>query len=384
MKKQLKYNRLIDLSDISRKSLFLFGPRQTGKSTLLKSEFPEYPLINLLKSDQFLKYQLNPKFFREEILAKTNTLPIIVDEIQKLPILLDEIHYLIESHSYRFILTGSSARKLRRESSNLLAGRALERKLFPLVTKEIGDYNLNRIINYGSLPAIYDSPDPEEDLFSYVGSYLKEEIQQESNIRKLGAFANFLEQAALDNSELLNFTNIASDVGVSANTVKEYYQILEDTLIGTLLPPFRRTKKRKAISKAKFYFFDVGVANVLAKRLNIQPKSELYGKCMEHLVFLELRAWLSYSRNRNELSFWRSVNGQEVDFIIGDNIAIEVKATSRVQNKHLKGIKALAEEIPLTHKIIISLDDKKRVMDEDFMIYPFRRFFADLWEGKIL
>ncbi len=380
---QLKYNRLIDLSDISRKSLFLLGPRQTGKSTLLKSEFPECPLINLLKSDQFLKYQLNPTLFREEILTKTNTLPIIVDEIQKLPILLDEIHYLIESHSYRFILTGSSARKLRRESSNLLAGRALERKLFPLVTKEIGDYNLNKIINFGSLPAIYDSPDPEEDLFSYVGSYLKEEIQQESNVRKLGPFANFLEQAARDNSELLNFTNIASDVGVSANTVKEYYQILEDTLIGTLLPPFRRTKKRKAISKAKFYFFDVGVANVLAKRLNIQPKSELYGKCLEHLVFLELRACLSYSRNRNELSFWRSVNGQEVDFIIGDNIAIEVKATSRVQNKHLKGIKALAEELPLTHKIIISLDDNKRVMDEDFMIYPLRKFLTDLWEGKI-
>jgi len=383
MQNILKYCRIIDLSDISRKSLFLFGPRQTGKSTLLKSLFPESPLINLLMTDQFLKYQMNPHYFREEILTKKNNLPIIVDEIQKLPLLLDEIHYLIENHSYRFILTGSSVRKLRRESSNLLAGRALERRLFPLVTKEIGQYDLNRIINFGSLPAIYDSPDPEEDLFSYVGSYLREEIQQESNIRKLGPFANFLEKAALDNSELLNFSNIASDVGVSANTVKEYYQILEDTLIGTFLPPFKATRKRKAISRAKFYFFDVGVANILAKRLNIQPKSELYGKCLEHLVFLELRAYLSYSRNRKELSFWRSVNGQEVDFIIGDDIAIEVKATSRVQSKHLKGIKALSEDVSLTHKIIISLDDKKRAMGDNFHIYPFEKFVSDLWEHKI-
>ncbi len=383
MVKYLKYKRIIDLSDSSRKSLFLFGPRQTGKSTLLKALYPESPTINLLMSDQFLKYQLNPQLFREEILTQSNQRPIIVDEIQKLPLLLDEIHYLIEDHSYRFILTGSSARKLRRETSNLLAGRALERRLFPLVTKEIGQYNLNKIINYGSLPAIYDSPDPEEDLFSYVGAYLKEEIQQESNIRKLGPFANFLEQAALDNSELLNFANIASDVGVSANTVKEYYQILEDTLIGTFLAPFKRTKKRKAISKAKFYFFDVGVANILAKRLNIQPKSELYGKCLEHLVYLELRAWLSYTRNRKELTFWRSVNGQEVDFLIGDDIAIEVKATSRTQSKHLKGIKALAEEVTLTHKIIISLDDKKRVMDNNFIVYPVKEFFADLWADKI-
>ncbi|PCJ50952.1 MAG: AAA family ATPase [Gammaproteobacteria bacterium] len=383
MANSLKYNRLIDLSDISRKSLFLFGPRQTGKSTLLKSLYPDSPLVNLLMSDQFLKYQLNPRAFREEILTESNRLPIIVDEIQKLPILLDEIHYLIENHSYRFILTGSSARKLRRESSNLLAGRALERRLFPLVTREIGQYDINRIINFGSLPAIYDSPDPEEDLFSYVGSYLKEEIQQESNIRKLGPFANFLEQAALDNSELLNFANIASDVGVSANTVKEYYQILEDTLIGTFLPPFKRTIKRKAISKAKFYFFDVGVANILAKRLNIKPKSELYEKCLEHLVYVELKAWLSYSRNRQSLTFWRSINGQEVDFIIGNEIAIEVKSTTRVQGKHLKGIKALAEEVPLTHKIIISLDNKKRIMDDNFIIYPVKDFFAELWANKI-
>lgn len=378
----LKYSRLVDLSAIERKSLFLFGSRQTGKSTLLKSLFPDCLLINLLKSDQFLKYQQSPKIFREEVLAVNNEYPIIVDEIQKLPILLDEIHLLIENYGYRFILTGSSSRKLKRSSANLLAGRALERKLFSLVTKEIGQYDLHKMINYGSLPAIYDSPDPEDDLFSYVGTYLKEEIQQESNIRNLRPFANFLEKAALDNSELINFSNIASDVGVSANTVKEYYQILQDTLLGSLLQPFKQTKKRKAIGKAKFYFFDVGVANVLAKRLNIQPKSELYGKCLEHLVFLELQAYLSYSKDRRELTFWRSVNGQEVDFIIGNQIAIEVKATTRVQAKHFKGIKAFAEEIDLTHKIIISLDDTKRLTSDGFLIYPFRDFVKDLWSHE--
>ncbi|PHS12437.1 MAG: hypothetical protein COA86_18475 [Kangiella sp.] len=378
----LKYCRLIDLSAIKRKSLFLFGPRQTGKSTLLKSLFPKSLLINLLKSDQFLKYQQSPKLFREEVLTYTNERPIIVDEIQKLPILLDEIHYLIEEHHYLFILTGSSSRKLKRHSVNLLGGRALERRLFPLVTQEIGSFDLNKIINFGSLPAIYDSPDPEDDLFSYVGTYLKEEIQQESNLRNLGPFTNFLEKAAIDNTELLNFSNIASDVGTSANTVKEYYQILQDTLIGHLLPPFKQTIKRKAISKAKFYFFDVGIANVLAKRFNIQPKSELYGKCLEHLVFIELQAYLSYFKVRKELTFWRSVNGQEVDFIVGNKIAIEVKATTRVQPKHLKGIKALGEEIPLTHKIIISLDDHKRKTDEGFMIYPFREFVKTLWANE--
>lgn len=380
----MKYRRIIDLSDIKRKSLFLFGPRQTGKSTLLKQRFKKAHIFNLLESDQFLKYQQNPKLFREEIILLDNKLPVIVDEIQKLPILLDEVHHLIENFSYRFILTGSSARKLRRGHVNLLAGRALERKLFPLVTNEIGEYNLDRMINYGSLPAIYDSPDPEEDLFSYVGTYLKEEIQQESNLRNLGPFTNFLTKAALDNTELLNFSNIASDVGVSANTVKEYYQILEDTLIGTLLPPFKQTHKRKAISKSKFYFFDVGVANILAKRFKIRPGSELYGKCFEHLIFLELIAYISYSRDRRELTFWRSINGQKVDFVIGNEIAIEVKATSVVQLKHLKGIKALAEEIPLKRKIIISLDDKKRLMNNDFEIYPFLDFSRALWSHQIL
>jgi predicted AAA+ superfamily ATPase len=378
----LKYQRLVDLSAINRKSLFLFGPRQTGKSSLLKALFPASRLINLLHVDQFLRYQQSPQLFREEILTLKNDRPIIVDEIQKLPILLDEIHSLIEDHQYRFILTGSSSRKLKRGAANLLAGRALEKRLFPLVTKEIDNYDLNRMINFGSLPAIYDSPDPEEDLMSYVGTYLKEEIQQESQIRNLGPFANFLQKAALFNSELLNFSNIASDVGVSANTVKEYYQVLEDTLIGSLLPAFKQTQKRKAISKAKFYFFDVGVANVLAKRFNIQPKSELYGKCFEHLVYLQIRAYLSYTRDRRELSFWQSVNGQEVDFIIGDKIAIEVKATNKVQPKHLKGIRALSEEISLSHKIIISLDDHRRKMEDDYQVYPFRDFFEDLWAGK--
>lgn len=379
------YERLLDLKkDASKKSLFLFGPRLTGKTYLLKHVFPQSPFYNLLLADTFLKISQRPQIIREELEALGNNCnqPIIIDEIQKLPILLDEVQHLIEDKKIRFILTGSSSRKLKRGGGNLLGGRAWTRQLFPLVSKEIPNYNLERLLNYGSIPSIYNSNDQEQDLAAYTGNYLKEEIQAEGLTRKIENFSRFLQTASLTNAELLNFSNIASDAGVPVKTVAEYYTILEDTLIGCLLEPYTKTKKRKAISTAKFYFFDIGVCNFLAGRKNIKPQTELFGKALEHFIFTELRAFLAYTQDNRSLSFWRSKSGYEVDFLIGDETAIEVKATRMVSERHLAGIRALAQDLKLKRKIVVSRDLAPRKLN-GIEILPIRHFLEQLWSRSI-
>ncbi len=378
----MKYQRVIDLSHIEHKSLFLFGPRQVGKSSLLKTLFPEAIYYDLLKSDLFLRLSKSPHLLREELLAQDPKGPIIIDEIQKIPLLLDEVHYLIEEKQFKFILTGSSARKLKRGGANMLGGRALEKNMFSLTTNELGDYDFERIINFGSLPSIYQSKIPQAELNAYVGTYLKEEIAAEGLVRNLIPFAEFLDLAGQTNSEIINYSNMASDIGVSAKTIKEYYQILEDTLLGELLPVYTKTNKRKPIATPKFFLFDVGVANTLAGRTNIMPKTELFGKCFEHFIFTEIRSYLNYNSDQRKLTFWRTKTGQEVDFIIGNDIAIEVKGTSMVQPKHLKGLRQLSEEVELKHKIVVSLDDSPRLLEDNFLILPYKIFLEKLWHGE--
>jgi len=378
----MKYQRLIDLTDLSFKSVFLFGPRQTGKSFLLKERYSEFKIYNLLKSDLFAKYSKEPSLLREEIEAMDKSTTVIIDEVQRVPALLNEVHYLIEEYNIKFILTGSSSRKLKRGGANLLAGRALQKRLYPLVSKEIGDFDLLRIINFGSLPAIYESPIPEKELEAYVGTYLREEIQAEGLVRRLEPFSEFLDIAGLTNTEIVNYTNIASDLGNSAKTVKEYYLILEDTMMGELLKPYSKTVKRKATSTPKFFFFDVGVANNLGRRKNIVPKTDVFGKCFEHFIYTELRAFLSYSEDDRPLTYWRSKNGQEVDFIIGDDVAIEVKATQVAKPKHLRHLKALSEEINFKYKIVVSLDDAPRIMENDYLVLPYKDFLIRLWNKE--
>ncbi len=376
-----KLERTIDLSFTNKKSCFLFGPRQTGKSTLLKSLFPYSPFFNFLSSDLFLKYSKRPSVFSEEVRAiKDKSRPIIIDEIQKIPAILDEVHQLIED-GYLFILTGSSARKLKRGGANLLGGRARERHLFPFTSFELKDFKLEHVINFGSLPSIYFSDDPHDDLTSYSGTYLKEEIQAEGLVRSLPYFSRFLEIAAVCNSEQINYAAIASDVGVSAKTIKSYFEILEDTLIGEILNPYSKTKKRKAVSISKFYFFDVGVANNLAGRFNIEKKSELFGKCFEHFIYCEIRSFLAYTNDKRKLTFWRTTSQREVDFIIGDDVAIEVKGTELVTSKHMKGLLAIAEEVQFKHLIIVSLDSHERVVNSNIQILPYQIFLRRLW-GK--
>ena len=378
----MEFKRIINLNLSDSKGLFLFGPRQTGKSYWLLKVFPNAIYYDLLKSDLFFKLSRSPHLLREELLAAKNNRLVIIDEIQKMPILLDEVHHLMERHNISFILTGSSARKLKRGGSNLLGGRALYKKLFPLVSHEIPQFDLSRIIRFGSLPAVYKSRRPKSLLQSYVKTYLKEEIQAEGLVRKLQPFSLFLDIAGQTNTQLINYSNIANDIGVSPNTIREYYSILEDTLIGHLLPPYKKTIKRKPVSVGKFYFFDIGVTNALTNRWNIADKTTEFGYLFEHFIFNEINAYLNYTEDGRKLCFWRSKNHQEVDFIIGDNTAIEVKASTEVHNRDLKNLKALSEEIPFTHKIVVSLEKKPRIIDQQFLILPYRDFLKKLWNKE--
>ena len=380
------FDRLFNpLKESEKRSFFLFGPRQTGKTFLLKRLYPNAPYYNLLLSDVFFQLSQRPMRMREEIVAyrERGTLdqPVIIDEVQKLPLLLDEVQYLIDSFGIRFILTGSSARKLKRGGANLLAGRARTHRLFPLVTKEIPDLDLNKALNFGTLPSIYLSEEPWEDLTAYCGTYLQEEIQAEGAVRRIENFSRFLETAALSNGELLNFENVARDCAVPPRTVREYFYILEDTLVGTLLKPFRRTRKRKTVSSAKFYFFDVGVGNLLAKRRYVEPKTESYGKVLEHFIFTELRAYLSYTNDQRELSFFRTSSGQEVDFLVGDELAVEVKASDNVTERDLRSLELLGEEMPLRQKVVVSTERTSRRV-RDVEILPVVTFLDTLWRGE--
>lgn len=377
------YDRILPLREESgHKSILLLGPRQTGKTSLLKRLFPGVPFYNLLLADTFLKVSQRPQIIREELSALEAGCPqpVVIDEIQKLPVLLDEVHHMIEAMGLRFILTGSSARKLRRGTAGLLGGRAWTRRLFPLVSCEIPNFDLMRALNFGTIPPIYTSKFPAKDLSAYVGNYLKEEIQAEGLARRIENFSRFLQTASLYNSELVNFANVASDAGVPARTVAQYFGILEDTLVGHLLQPFVMSRKRKAISTAKFYFFDVGVCNALAGRTGIRPKTDLFGKALEHFVFTELNAFLSYRQDPRPLSFWRSKSGYEVDFMIGDEIAVEVKASSMVAERQLTGLRALSEDVTLRKKIVVSMDSSPRRLG-DVDVLPVDVFLERLWAG---
>lgn len=361
--------------------MFLFGPRATGKSTLIKQQLPEARVYDLLDAEVFRRLLQRPKLIEEETIDPQQI--VVIDEIQKLPMLLDEVHRLIEKRQLRFLLTGSSARKLRRGGANLLAGRAWEARLFPLTSCEIPDFDLPRYLNTSGLPAIYNNPDSGEELAAYVGTYLAEEIQAEAVTKNLAAFSEFLSLSALSNGHEINFESMASDCGVSPSTLKSYFQVLDETLIGFLLPGYTKTKKRKAISRAKHYYFDIGVVNNLCRRGVINEKSELFGNALEHFLILEVRAYLGYRRSNQELHYWRSTSKFEVDLIVG-GIAIEIKATSMVQEKHLKGLRALKEEGLMHRFICVSSDDQTRKTSDGIEIMPWRKFLADLWNGHII
>jgi predicted AAA+ superfamily ATPase len=379
------FKRLQNLAEMNGESCFLWGARQTGKSTLLKQLFPNSPYYDLLLSSEFERLNRRPAILREELLATpTSNKPVIIDEVQKVPALLDEVQWLIVNHGIQFVLCGSSARKLKRSGANLLGGRAIRYELFPLVYREIPDFNLLRALNCGLLPRHYLGENSKLLIQSYVGDYLKEEIAAEALSRNIPAFGRFLEAASFSNGEFVNYKNIGSECGIDTSTVKDYFQILEDTLIARFVPSYRERPKRRVIQSPKFYFFDVGLVNFLLKRGEIVFRSENFGRAFEHFIFQELVAHSHYSGINYPISYWRTASDIEVDFILGRHeFAIEIKGVEEVSSRHLRGLKAFQEEYQVKQSIVVSLDARPRVAD-GIKILPWKDFLNMLWNGDII
>jgi len=378
------FKRALNLPTPGTTTFFLWGPRQTGKTTLLRGKYPEALWVDLLKADEFRRYLQNPELLREALAARDPIRQVVIDEIQKVPQLLDEVHWLHENRGIRFALCGSSARKVKRGQANLLGGRALRYELHGLTAGEIGgDFDLNRLLNHGYLPSIYQSENPRSLLNSYVADYLKEEVAAEGLVRNLPVYSEFLNMAALADTELVNFSTIARDCGVSSHTIKGYFQILEDTLLGRWLPAYTRRPKRRVIAAPKFYFGDVGVVNHLARRGDLQPGAELYGKAFENWVFHELCARNSYSNAFAKLAYWRLPSGIEVDFIVNDmQLAIEAKAAAKVTQDHLKGLREVARDHRgIKQRMIVCLERTSRRTDDGIWILSANEFTNRLIRG---
>lgn len=379
------FKRSLKLPPAGKATFFLWGPRQTGKTTLLQATYPEAIWIDLLKADEFRRYLQRPESLREELSARSSA-QVVIDEVQKVPQLLDEVHWLHDNRGVRFALCGSSARKVKRGQANLLGGRALRYELHGLTAREIGrDFDLNRMLNHGYLPTIYQAEQPRPLLNGYVADYLKEEVAAEGLVRNLPVFSQFLNLAVLFDAALVNFSTIARDCGVSSPAIKGYFQILEDTLLGRWLPAYTRRPKRRVIGAPKFYFADVGVVNQLARRGDLQPGSELYGKAFENWVFHELTAHNAYTQSFAHLTYWRLAGGTEVDFIVNDmELAIEAKATAKVTADHLKGLRALKQDHPrVKQRIVVSLEAKSRRTEDHILVLSVRDFCDRLAAGDL-
>ncbi len=391
--KSKNFKRLLQLDLPRGQSAFLWGPRNTGKSAFLKASYPDSIHYDLLKSDVYLQLLKTPHTFREEILALPEEKlenPIIIDEIQKIPLLLDEIHWLIENSDAYFIMSGSSARKLKKGAANLLGGRAWRYHFYPLVYPEIPDFNLLRAFNNGLVPVHYTSSRPEQHMTSYVMNYLKEEVMEEGLTRNLPAFARFLDAVAYSHGELINYRNIARDCAVDSKTVKEYFQILIDTLIGTYLEPLNHRDTRNVISSTpKFYLFDVGIANHLAKKKIVELKGTHAGDAFEHYILMELLAYRGINQLDYPINYWRTKSHLEVDFVLNKNeVAIEAKISNRIDKTDIKGLISFSENYRPRKAIVVSQVQRARKMTvvngTDILIIPWNQFLEELWSGKII
>ena len=375
--------RIFQISKELEGSIFLFGGRQTGKTTILRQQFPDTTYFDLLDTNVRRRLQQRPVLLYETLKDKPTGTLVIIDEIPEVPELLNEVHRLIVERQLVFVLCGSSARKLKRKGHNTLGGRALPVYLYPLVSAEIPDFDIDRAVNYGTIPPHYLARNPWRLLAAYIDVYLKEEIKEEALVRNLDAFQRFLEVAALTDGEIINNNNIAQECGVHATTVSSYFDILEDTLIGYRIPAYTKVMKRRLVQAPRFYYFDVGVTNYLLHRKELIRGGADYGHAFEHLVVQELVAYMHYRHCEEKLSYWRTYTGVEVDIIVGDaRIAIEIKSTEEVQNRHIKNLKAFAEEHPDSKLMIVSLDVFTRQMGKIECIYVMD-FFHRLWTDGI-
>lgn len=387
----MSINRLAKIDLPGHQSAFLWGARKTGKSTFLHKKFPDSIWYDLLKSDELSRLMIAPHLLREELLAMPSAhlkYPIVIDEIQKVPALLDEVHWLIENKKLSFILCGSSARKLRRGAANLLGGRAWKFNFYPLVFKEIVNFNLIRALNHGLLPSHYLSEQPKRMLRAYIADYLSEEIQAEGLVRNLPGFARFIDLAGFCNGQMINYSNIARDCAIDAKTVKEYFQILKDTLVGYLIDPFFKKSKRDVISSTpKFYLFDVGIANYLSKTTIEVLKGDTAGNAFEHFILMELMAFLGLHEIDDPIHYWRSKNGLEVDFILNDgDCAVEVKMNENPNLSDLKGLRAFCNDYKPTHAIVVCCAPRRRLLiaenDIKIEVVPWQVFLKELWDRK--
>ncbi len=380
--------RLLEIDLPKRQSAFLWGARKTGKSTFLGQNFPHSVVFDFLKSDLFLEMTKRPALLRERLSSMDRASlsePIILDEAQKIPRILDEVHWLIENEGLRFILCGSSARKLKRGRANLLGGRAWRFEMFPLVTAELGEWELLEVLNRGLIPSHYLQQNYRRSLRAYTRDYLKEEVFDEGLVRNLPAFSRFFDAMAYSHGELINYSNIARECGVDSKTVKEYFQILVDTLLCTLVEPFKKRQDRNVISKApKFYLFDVGVAGAITGRSIKGERGELFGRAFEHFIFMELVAHRAYTELDYPINFWRTKNGMEVDFILArGEIAIEVKGSPRVDNRDLSSIVSFRENNSVRRAIVVCNEQSSRTY-QGIEVLPYRLFLDQLWSGQVM
>lgn len=373
--------RVLDVKSIlAKKSVFLFGPRQCGKSSLIDHCFPDVPLFDLLSSEAFIRLSQDPSYI-ETVCGKSRL--AVIGEIQKLPSLLDEVHRLIERKGFRFLLTGSSARKLRRKGVNLLGGRARIRHLHPFSAFELKErFNLERAVNFGLLPPVWFSDEPYEELADYVDEYLRQEIIAEGATRNLPAFSRFLEITALSNGEQIDYSSISRDAQVPRSTVREYFQILNETLLANEVPSWKGGTSRKTVETGKFYFFDPGVVRVLSKRRETTPGTPEFGHLFETLVHHELRCYLDVRTRNGEICYWRTPSGTEVDFIVG-NSAFEVKGASHIDSHDLKGLRAISTEGSFAHRVIVCREPLPFVKD-GIEVLPYDVFVDRLWHDDLI
>ncbi len=383
-------SRILDIRLPHKQSAFLWGARKTGKTTYLKEKFPNSLVYDFLKTDLFFEFSKNPSLLRERLLAKDDMElkePIILDEVQKIPQVLDEVHWLIENKGLRFVLCGSSARKLKKGHANLLGGRAWRYELFPLVSREIGKVNLLHALNHGLIPLHYlqSDLDCKKSLEAYVQDYLREEVFAEGLTRNIPAFSRFFDAFGYSHGEITNYCNIARECGVDSKTVKEYYQILVDTLLAVRVEPFKKRQSRQVITKAsKYYMFDVGVAGYLTKRHLVEQKGAEFGKAFEHFLLMEIAAYRSYAGKDFAINFWRTKSGLEVDFVLGQGeAAVEIKGAARIDKKDMNGLEAFIQEFS-SKRSIIACNEKEKRRHGKIEILPWEIFLHELWAGKIL
>lgn len=367
-------------------SFFLFGPRGTGKSTLVKRLYPHAFLIDLLDPSLYRQYKAKPERLKDFILANTDYKIFIIDEVQKIPELLSVIHQLIEmKYNLQFILTGSSARKLKRIGVDLLAGRVQLKYLHPFMAAEMSsNFNLNNCYKIGMVPLIYNSVDPLTVLRAYIGLYMQQEVQIEGFIRKIDQFSQFLEVVSFSQASPINYNNIARECHISSKTVENYVQILEDLLLSFRLPIFSKKASRNLSNHPKFYFFDAGVFQSIRPIGPLDNAEVISGHVIETLVAEHLRAWIDYSDKQGKLYFWRTKSGLEVDFIIYGEIgffAIEVKKSEFIQAKDLKGLQEFKKDYP-DSKVMLLYGGKEKIMINNILCIPINDFLINLIPGK--